>query len=462
MLADIDHVEVYWRKMTRVLLVNTQSPYGSEVKKNSWIRMGLAYLSASLKADGHIVDLADIRTMKNIHEVISKVSIFKPELVCITALTAESGEAIAIGHEIKKYNPEIYTMIGGIHASIAFEDFKRAGCFDFIIRGEGEMTVPAVASNLAMYHTFPSVIWGEPPDLNKIPFPDRELWNDYKERVKFPPSWGLPSPWIEFMNSRGCPYHCRFCSGPGEQNHFTINSDGNRKPYIRSRSVENAILELQELDSKYHFKGIQFHDDQFILNPVWTDKFCDAIIENGLDNKRWWVGSRADVILRNKSLVLKMKKAGLDIMSVGFESFSDELLTFWNKGTTSQMNHDAAKFLNDNEIRIFSNTIMGAPRADGKWYIEDDIANIDAIKKIKPSHISWSLFTAVPGSELYQWCIDKGLSVAGNTGLRNSDESKIKGVNLRQIRILIDEVIPEGRPFYHNWYDRVRLFLEGN
>jgi coproporphyrinogen III oxidase-like Fe-S oxidoreductase len=96
-----------------------------------------------------------------------------------------------------------------------------------------------------------------------------------------------------------------------------------------------------------------------------------------------------------------MKKAGLDIMSVGFESFSDELLTFWNKGTTSQMNHDAAKFLNDNEIRIFSNTIIGAPRADGKWYIEDDIANIDAIKKIKPSHISWSLFTAVPGSELY-------------------------------------------------------------
>jgi hypothetical protein len=64
MLADIDHVELYWRKMTRVLLVNTQSPYGSEVKKNSWIRMGLAYLSASLKADGHIVDLADIRTMK--------------------------------------------------------------------------------------------------------------------------------------------------------------------------------------------------------------------------------------------------------------------------------------------------------------------------------------------------------------------------------------------------------------
>jgi len=144
--------------MTRVLLVNTQSPYGSEVKKNSWIRMGLAYLSASLKTNGHIVDLADIRTMKNINNVISKVSLFKPDLVCITALTAEVGEAIAIGCEIKKYNPEIHTMIGGIHASIAPEDFKKAGCFDFIIRGEGEITVPEIASNLAMYHKFPSVI----------------------------------------------------------------------------------------------------------------------------------------------------------------------------------------------------------------------------------------------------------------------------------------------------------------
>jgi radical SAM superfamily enzyme YgiQ (UPF0313 family) len=446
--------------MTRVLLVNTQSPYGSNVK-NSWIRMGLAYLSSSLKANGHIVDLADIRMMKNINHVISKISIFKPDLVCITALTAEVGDAIAIGHEIKKYNPKIYTMIGGIHASIAPEDYIKAGCFDFIIRGEGEITVPVIASNLTMYHKLPSVIWGEPPDLNEIPFPDRELWNDYKERIKYPPAWGLPSPWIEFIISRGCPYHCRFCSGPGEQNHFTIDSGGNRKPYIRGRSVENAIEELLELDHKYHFKGIQFHDDQFILNPAWTDKFCDAVVDHGLDNKSWWVGSRADVILRNKPLILKMKKVGLDIMSIGFESFSDELLKFWNKGTTVQMNYEAAKFLNDNEIRIFSNTIMGAPRADGKWYIEDDYANINALKKIKPSHVSWSLFTAVPGSELYQWCIDKELSVAANVGFRWGDEDKIKGVNRRRIRIMMDECLPDSRPIYHNWYDQVRLFLEG-
>ena len=113
--------------------------------------MGLAYLSASLKANGHIVDLADIRLLKNINDVISKVSLFKPDLVCITALSAEVGDAIAIGNEIKKFNPEIYTMIGGIHASIAPEDYKKAGCFDFIIRGEGEVTVPEIASNLGLY-----------------------------------------------------------------------------------------------------------------------------------------------------------------------------------------------------------------------------------------------------------------------------------------------------------------------
>jgi radical SAM superfamily enzyme YgiQ (UPF0313 family) len=156
-----------------------------------------------------------------------------------------------------------------------------------------------------------------------------------------------------------------------------------------------------------------------------------------------------------------MQKCGMDIMSVGFESFSDELLQFWNKGTTVQQNFEAAQFLNDNGIRIFSNTIMGAPRSDGKWHIEDDRANIEAIKKIKPSHVSWSIFTAVPGSDLYQWCIDKGLSVAHNPGYRDHYETKIKGINHHRVRAMMDEIPSISRPWYHTWHDKVMAIIEG-
>jgi len=148
-------------------------------------------------------------------------------------------------------------------------------------------------------------------------------------------------------------------------------------------------------------------------------------------------------------------------MSVGFESFSDELLQFWNKGTTVAQNYEAAKFLKDNGIRVFSNIIMGAPRPDGKWHIEDDIKNVEAMQKINPDHASWSIFTAVPGSDLYQWCIDEGLTVAKNAGFRTADETKIKGVSHRKIRVMMDEVESVRRPWYHTLHDKVMMMVEG-
>ena len=443
--------------MTSCLLINPQMPHNSNVKFDSWVRLGLAHLSSALKEKGHIVSLLDYRMIGNWDEILPSIEKHNPDIVFIGAFTSEVETAIRTGHLIKATHPEIVTCVGGIHASIDPTVYERAGCFDFIVRGEGEVTVPKIASGEIKSQT----LWGEVPDLNAIPFADRELWSDYKERIKYPPVWLTEAPWIELLMYRGCYGKCRFCCGCGEQNHFTKEVNGKRVPNIRGRTVANVIKELTILEDKYHFKSVQCHDDQFIMNPQWTWDLMGELKENGLDNKKWWVGSRADVILRNKPLVLEMQKCGLDIMSVGFESFSNELLQFWNKGTTAEQNYEAAKFLKDNGIRVFSNIIMGAPRPDGKWHIEDDLKNIEAMKKIKPDHASWSIFTAVPGSDLYQWCIDEGLTVAKNAGFRTADETKIKGVSNRRIRVMMDEIPSVKRPWYHTMHDRVMMMVEG-
>lgn len=458
--------------MIKILLINPQMPFNAS-PQDSWIRLGLAHLSSVLKQDRtNDVHLIDFRLISGWDDFCGRVSKIYPDVVFITAFTSEVENTIRAARVIKEIKPDTVIVVGGIHASIAPEDFQKAGCFDFIMRGEGEITVPKIAAGfmelISQITTtpgarFPSVLWGETPDLDKIPFADRELWFDYRERTMHPPIWLREKPWVDILMVRGCPYRCKFCSGPGEQNHYTkVDSEGNRKPYIRGRSVQNVIDELLVLDQKYHYKSIQFLDDQFIMNPAWAWDFMKALKEYGLDSKQWWAGSRADVILRNKDLVLEMQRCGLDIMSVGFESFSDELLRFWGKGTTVAQNFEAAQFLNDHGIRIFSNTIMGAPRPDTKWHIEDDWRNIEALKLIKPSFASWSIFTAVPGSELYQWCIDNNLTVAKNTGIRAADENKIKGISYRKIRVMMDEIDSCRRPWYHTMNDRLRALIEGD
>jgi radical SAM superfamily enzyme YgiQ (UPF0313 family) len=412
--------------MTRVLLINPQIPFNeqpSPTNNYGWIRLGIAYLSSSLKAQGHEVGLLDFRYLKGWGEVIPAVEKFAPDMVSISANTMEVPNAIRCGQMIKQYSPAIVTCVGGIHASIAPLDYANADCFDYVVRGEGEISLPKIASHspvgvyLEWVQPFPDgdvgriehrtrYLWGETPDINVIPFPDRELWPNYRDIINTPNHLKLETPWMQMIVNRGCPHSCKFCCGPGERNHFTHEADGKRVPFIRGRSVENTIREMIALDNEYHYKSIQFVDDQFIMNTNWMWAFCKEMQEfhSGIT---YWAASRADIILRNKPLVERMHDTGLDIMSVGFESFSNHLLKFWNKGVTAEQNYEAAEFLNDIGVRIFSNTIFGAPREDGKWYIEDDLANIEAIEKIRPATASKSILNPIIGSDLYQWAIDK-------------------------------------------------------
>ena len=440
----------------KVVLVNPQTPFQEKIAGSEYIKMGLAYLSAIMKNEGHTVSLVDFRLCDSFEHAVRKTVSGIPDVVCITAFSSEKTDAIRFGHELRKAMPDVILVIGGIHASLRPEEFAAERCFDYIVRGEGEITVPKIVADPHRNHVS-EILWGETPDLDALPFPDRELWPDYRERVNCPPVYVPGKSWVDIISFRGCYAKCRFCSAHGERDHFTrLNAEGKRVPYLRGRSVENVIAELKELDAKYHYEGIQFLDDQWIMNPEWMWKFCYEIEKAGLAGKNWWIGTRVDVLLKNKELMLRMKEVTGEMMvSVGWESFSQYHLDFWEKGTTVQQNWEAAAFLREHGFKIFGNVIMGAPREDSKWYREDDIKNIEAMKKIKPDWMSWSIFTAAPGCDLEQWCIDNGLSSAHNVGFRNAGESKIKGVDWRWIRRQMSD-----RPFWHDWYDCGAAFLE--
>jgi len=94
---------------------------------------------ASYILSKNIVNLNNIRILDiNINNIIKDISIFKPDVICISSMTISYNSSIKLAKKIKKSLPNTYIMIGGVHISIAPWSFSDV--FSLGILGEGEIT----------------------------------------------------------------------------------------------------------------------------------------------------------------------------------------------------------------------------------------------------------------------------------------------------------------------------------
>jgi radical SAM superfamily enzyme YgiQ (UPF0313 family) len=446
-------------------MVNPQvvtSRWGSGLKprtmEDALPRAGLTHLSAALKRAGHNVELLDLRLLSGWDEYEQKLCRIRPDFVCVTSHTIEIEVALKCFDSAKRILPNCITVGGGIHLSMDPELAISQGHTDYVVRGEGEISLVRLVNN---HSEFPPVFWGEPPDLDELPFEDRDLYPDYHQRINFP-LWDLRTPIVDLLTSRGCPWSCRFCCGPGEKNLYTKASPTKperRLPYIRRRSVDHVMAELGDLKKKYDFRGLIFHDDQFLIRPDWVMDFSSRMIEQGYTahEVRWWAASRADMICRYPEAVSAMRKAGLKIISIGFESFSDEILSWIKKGVDCKMNLRASEICNKLGLDIYANVIFGVPRADGRWYLEDDLASLEALQIVRPKYFSPSFLSPIPGSWFFDWATEQGLICNDsnlNTGTRSIGKRPLKGVDYSQLEALLWRYQWGSQD---SWYRRMKL-----
>ena len=142
-----------------------------------WISHGLAHLSSAAKAQGFHIDLIDLRALSGwdqFREVLTKRN---PDVVGVTMMSVDynpARRAVGIAKEIK---PDVVTMVGGPHVTLALQDALRIPQVDYLILHEGEVTFPKLLRSIEGGDP-PSerVIRGEAPDLDTIPFADRGLF----------------------------------------------------------------------------------------------------------------------------------------------------------------------------------------------------------------------------------------------------------------------------------------------
>ena len=251
-------------------------------------------------------------------EIKNRVKRFAPDAVGINIpFCGWWKPAYEVASMVKNIDENIVTVLSGLHPSARAAECLSYPNVDYVVIGEPELTVQELARELEQgekdlkqvkgigYVKNKKVVITSPrpviEDLDSLPFPARHLlpMQTYFEAVKEIPLRGeIRKPWATVVTSRGCPFHCVFCS---------IHTIMGRK--WRGRSPENVVDEIEQVVQTYHVKQIDFVDDNMTLDRKRMEAICDLIVQRGL-NIEWYTpnGVRADGL--DEPLLRKMKASG--------------------------------------------------------------------------------------------------------------------------------------------------------
>ena len=390
------------------------------------IHHGLASLGAALRAAGHAVDLVDLRGLSGWGAFQRTVRTRDSALWGISVTSPERDIARHCAAIIKQEHPTARIVVGGVHPTICPADFTNDPAVDYIIQGEGEPALVALAGALAQGEPSSSCR-GEPPDLDALPFAARDLFDvDAELRGGFYPArLGLPTPMVTLIAGRGCAYHCSFCQ-PAERAVF-----GSR---VRRRSVDNVLAELRLLRDRYAFRSLMIHDDCLLdqggsPGRAWALRFAEGYAREF--RQPWFCQARADIVASDENLIRALRASGLAALSIGFESGSDRVLRLLRKGVTVDQNRRAAEICRRHGLRIFGNFMLGLPTETP----EEMMQTARLVREVGADVNSVSVYAPSPGSDLYESCRRDGLLLAdGPAGYRRDRlGGKVAGVDYRAV-----------------------------
>jgi len=284
-------------------------------------------------------------------------------LTAITRLKAATGVPVAIG---------------GIYPTFAAEEILSLyPAVDFIVKGEGEETLPELAETLFSGGDVKKVpglvgrtgteLWETPDrpgvaDLDTLPWPARDTLPAVLKRT------GVAS----LLSSRGCYGRCSFCSVDAFFSRFGAK--------MRRRSTEDVLAEMEELIGRYGVSNFSFNDANFIggkgRGRERAREIADGILQKGWKIKFSIECRVTDV---DKELFSLLKQAGLCKVFLGVESGSQSVLDRFRKDATVEENMRALEILSGLDLFV----AMGFIMFDSKTTFAELNENIQFLQQVK-------------------------------------------------------------------------------
>ena len=296
------------------------------------MQFGISYISSLLQKNGHatkLVVLSRLLGSRNFKIMDAQVKIFKPRLICFTSVYTEFSFINTIAKYLKKRYPDVFLLIGGPHASLNPDEVMACGNFDALCVGEGEYPTLEIVAQLEqnkqpsgipnLWFKQANTIQRNPPrpflqDLDILPFPDRQMWQEWTEEVA--------DAVHAVLLGRGCPFQCTYCCNLG------LRKIAGGK-YVRFRSPENILAEIKDFHARYpQINNIYLEVETIGADKEWALRLCAKLREFNTSLKQPLAYSTNLRIMPNMdldSLFSALKKSDFTMLKIGLESGSERV-----------------------------------------------------------------------------------------------------------------------------------------
>lgn len=357
--------------------------------------IGLALIAAILEKEGYPVNIIDANASGlQPHEVAAMAA--GADFVGITAMTPTIGAALKIADYVKKAKPKVKIVLGGPHPTLLPEEtLKSSPAIDIIIKGEGDGTIidllHAIEEKRPLkdvagicYRQKKQVIHTAVRisgiDVDSLPFPAYHLLP--REKYKPHPPHGMAMPFAAMVTSRGCPYHCAYCSKPVFGSRF------------RAQSPARVVEEMAYLKERFGVKEIAFYDDSFTLDQKRVFAIAETIIDKGL-KIAWTCETRVNLV--DRELLQYMKEAGCYAVAYGIESASPDIIKVLQKDITLEQVNQAVRDSREAGLQVVGYFMLGSPGETPETVRQ----TIELAKELEVDFAQFSVTTPFPGTELY-------------------------------------------------------------
>lgn len=375
---------------------------GKKMKKADMLPLGILSVGAYALSFGYDIQFLDMRVDDYNEEDFKECSI-----AGFSVMTGNQiGYALKLAGIIRKKNPGVKLVWGGVHATILPEETVNNELVDVVVKGEGELVfknlIDAIVNNQALKNVKGicfrdengEIVNNSDDDLiemDTIPFlPYEKLKNidKYGFKSQFP-----------YQISRGCPGRCTFCFN---------NQKKGIKPW-RSASPEKILKDIEEIVKRFNPEIVFFIDDQALLSKPLIRKVAQTFIDKKY-NFKWFTSTTFNCFASyDEETIQLLKNSGLFLLKFGGESGSTKILKDIKKAHSLEHCYKALNNCKKYDIDMVVNFMMGFEDETQKD-LNDTFDLIDDLKnKYQKCNIKtiWRL-VPYPGTEVFEQAARQG------------------------------------------------------